>query len=154
MKFENGEWPCFEFNSKAAKTYEDKRINQLRSIKAKRIKKGFKNDILDHYFKNVTLDEKSLRLTQKQIKSKSLKMTIEYVEKDVIPVYSNKRESFLSLNIPFPWGYRGKKYKLLLSTFRNNNIPPRQTINELLKIYPHDLFNFAYLKQCWVFDNE
>ena len=51
-------------------------------------------------------------------------------------------------------GILRKKYKLLLPTFRNNNIPPRETINELLKIYPHDLINFDYLKQCWVFDNE
>ena len=65
LKFENGQCPCFEFNSKAAKTYEEKRINQLRSIKAKRIKKGFKNNILDNYFKNVTLDEKPLRVSQK-----------------------------------------------------------------------------------------
>ena len=65
LKFENGRCPCFEFNSKAAKTYEEKRINQLRSIKAKRIKKGFKNNILDNYFKNVTLDEKPLRVSQK-----------------------------------------------------------------------------------------
>ena len=62
LKFENGQCPCFEFNSKAAKTYEEKRINQLRT---KRIKKGFKNNILDNYFKNVTLDEKPLRVSQK-----------------------------------------------------------------------------------------
>ena len=33
---------------------------------------------------------------------------MEDVEKDVIPVYSNKRESFSGLNIPFPWEYRRK----------------------------------------------
>ena len=51
-----------------------------------------------------------------------------------------------------PWGCKRKK--LLLSTFRNNNIPSRKTINELLKVYPSDIFNFDYLKQYWVFDNE
>ena len=61
--------------------------------------------------KDVTLYEKPLRLTQKQIKSKEFCMTMEDVEKDVIPVHSNKRESFLGLNISFPWGYRGKKHK-------------------------------------------
>ena len=35
-------------------------------------------------------------------------MRMEDVEKDVIPVYSNKRESFSGLNIPFPWEYRRK----------------------------------------------
>ena len=30
------------------------------------------------------------------------------MEKDVIPVHSNKIESFLGLNISFPWGYKGK----------------------------------------------
>ena len=49
-----------------------------------------------------------LRLTQKQIKSKNLNLTIEDVEKDVIPVSSNKRQSFLGLYTTFPWGYRGK----------------------------------------------
>ena len=45
MKFENGECPCFEFNCKAAKTYEEKQINQLRSIQAKGLKRGFENNI-------------------------------------------------------------------------------------------------------------
>ena len=76
------------------------------------------------------------------------------VEKDVIPLISNKRESFLGLYISFPWGYRGKKYELLLSTFRNNSTPSRQKVNELLKSYPTDLFNFDYLEQYWVFDTE
>ena len=31
-------------------------------------------------------------------------------KKDVVPVNLNKRESFLGLNISFPWGYRGKKF--------------------------------------------
>ena len=35
-------------------------------------------------------------------------MTMEHVEKDVISMFSNKRESFLGLYISFPWGYRGK----------------------------------------------
>ena len=51
---------------------------------------------------------------------------MEDIEKDVILVYSNKRESFLVLHKSFPWGYRGKKYKLLLSTFWNNNAPSRK----------------------------
>ena len=50
-------------------------------------------------------------------------MTMEDVEKKVIPVSSNKRESFLGLYISLPWGYKGKKYELFLSTFRNNSIP-------------------------------
>ena len=33
---------------------------------------------------------------------------MEDVEKDIIPVSSNKRESFLGLYTSFPWGYRGK----------------------------------------------
>ena len=81
-------------------------------------------------------------------------MTMVDVEKDVIPLISNKRESFLGLYISFLWGYRGKKYELLLSTFRNNSTPSRQKINELLKSYPTDLFNFDYLEQYWVFDTE
>ena len=32
-----------------------------------------------------------------------------HVEKDVIPLISNKREYILGLYISFPWGYRGKK---------------------------------------------
>ena len=68
LKFENGECPCFEWNTKATKTYEGKRINHVRLIKAKGLKKGFKNGILENDFKDVTLCEKSLRLTQKQTK--------------------------------------------------------------------------------------
>ena len=81
-------------------------------------------------------------------------MTVEDVEKDVIPLILNKTESFLRLYISFTWEYRGKKYKLLLSTFRNNFTPLRQEIDELLKIYHGDLFNFDYLEQHWIFDDE
>ena len=79
---------------------------------------------------------------------------MEDVEKGVIsPVESlTKTETFSNLNISFPWGYRWKKYKLLLSKFTKNAIPSRKTINELLKIYPEDSFNFDYLGQYWVFD--
>ena len=31
---------------------------------------------------------------------------MEDVEKDVIPMYSNKTESFSALHISFPWGYK------------------------------------------------
>ena len=129
LKFENGECPCKEFNAKAPKTYEERRINQLTSVKVKGLKRGFKKEISDNDFKNVTLYENPLRLTQNQIKSKNHTMTMEDVEKDVIPVSSNKRESFLGLYISFLWGYRGKKYKLLLSTFMNNSISSRRTMS-------------------------
>ena len=95
----------------------EEKINQLRLVKAKGLKKGFKNNILENDFKDKSRYEKPLRLTQKQIKSKKFCVTMEDVEKDVIPVHSNKRESFLGLNISFPWGYRGKNindyYQLL-----------------------------------------
>ena len=53
-------------------------------------------------------------MTQKQIKSQNRTMTIEDVEEDVILAFSNKRNSILGLYISFPWGYKGKKYELLL----------------------------------------
>ena len=115
-------------------------------------KKGFKNNILENYFKDTTIYEKPLRITQKQIKSSNLLMTMEDVEKDVIPVHSNKRELVLQLNIP--WEYRGKKYQLLLSTFRINETSSRKTIQKLLKVYPKDIFNLDYLQQYWLFDEE
>ena len=60
-------------------------------------------------------------------------MTMEDVEKDVISVNSNKRKSFLGLNKSFVWGYRRKKYKLLLPIFRKNNTPSRKIINDFIK---------------------
>ena len=65
LEFENGECLCIEFNSKAAKTYEEKRMNQARSIKATVLKKGFKNNILENDFEDVSLYEKPPRSTQK-----------------------------------------------------------------------------------------
>ena len=53
LKFQNGECLCKEFNSKAPETYEEKRINQLKSVKAKELKKGCKKDVLENDFKNV-----------------------------------------------------------------------------------------------------
>ena len=81
-------------------------------------------------------------------------MTIEDVEKDVILVFSNKRESILGLYVSFPWGYKGKKDELVLSTFRNDSTPSTKTINELLEIYARHLFNFDYLEQYWLFYTE
>ena len=68
LKFGNAECPCKEFNAKAPKTYEEKRINQLQSVKAKGLKRGFTKTISENDFKNVTLNEKPLRITEKQIK--------------------------------------------------------------------------------------
>ena len=39
LKFKNGEFPCKEFNANVPKTYEEKRINQLRSVNAKGLKR-------------------------------------------------------------------------------------------------------------------
>ena len=80
-------------------------------------------------------------------------MTMEDVEKEVIPVFSNKRESFLGISISFPGGYDGKKNKLL-SVFRKNDIPSRIIVNELLEIYPKQLFNLNYLEQFWKFEHK
>ena len=66
LKFENGQCPTKEFNSKAAQTYEEKRINQLRSVKAKGLKRGFKINISDNNFKNVILMKNHLE----QLKNK------------------------------------------------------------------------------------
>ena len=131
-----------------------KKNKLIKSIKAKGLKRGFKKNVSDDAFKNATLYEKPLRLTQKQIKSTNLTMTMEDVEKHVIPMSSKKRQSFLGLHGSFPWGYRGKKYDSLLSTFINNSILSRKIMNELLKIYPKDLFNSDNLQQYWVFDTE
>ena len=73
-------------------------------------------------------------------------MHLKSINKKSLSNNNNKRESFLGLNISFPWGYKGKKYELLLSKFRNSITPSRKTINDLLKVYPKDIFNFYYLK--------
>ena len=41
----------------------------------------------------------------------------EDVEKDVIPMSLNKRESFSALHISFPWGYRVKKIQITIINF-------------------------------------
>ena len=64
LKFENSEYPCKEVNAKAPKTFEEKRINQLKSVKAKGLKRGFKKYMSDNEFKSVTLYEKPLRIIQ------------------------------------------------------------------------------------------
>ena len=48
-----------------------KKKELIRSVKAKRLKRGFKKEILGNDFKNVSLNKKPLRLTQKQIKLKN-----------------------------------------------------------------------------------
>ena len=115
-----------------------------------RIEKG----ISDNDLENVNLNENPLTITQQQKKSNNLNIVTEDKKKDVIAPFesSSKRETFYSLNISFPWGYKRKKFKLLLSTFRNNSIPSRKIAKELVKIYPSVLFIFYYLEQYWVFD--
>ena len=79
---------------------------------------------------------------------------MKYVEKDIIPSVSNKKESFLGVYISFPWWYRGRKYKLILTTFRKYDTPSKKVIDQLLKTYLSNLFNFDYLKQYWLFHTE
>ena len=64
LKFENSEYPRKEFNAKAPKTFEEKGINELKSVKAKGLKRAFKKYISDNEFKSVTLYEKPLRIIQ------------------------------------------------------------------------------------------
>ena len=52
-----------------------------------------------------------IKVTQKEIKSRKLNMTMEDIKKDVIPISSNKKESLNGLYISFQWGYRGGKYQ-------------------------------------------
>ena len=145
LKFENGQCPCKEFNAKPPKTYQEKRINQLRSVKSKGLKRGFKKGILENGFKDVTLYEKPLRLTQKQTKSKNFNMAMQDEKRDVIPFISNKRE-FLSYIFHFHGNIEVNEYQLLLSTIRNNSTPSKEIVDELLKVYPSDIFNFYYLE--------
>ena len=47
------------------------------------------------------------------------------------------------------------KYKLLLSTLKKKkDTTSKKVIDELIEIYPINLFNFDYLKQYWLFDTE
>lgn len=105
LKFENGGCPCKEFNARAPKTSEEKRINQVTNTKAKGLKKGYENKISKDDFKNVAFYEKPLRISKKIIIiSKNFQMIMEDVEKDVITIQSNKRESFSGLSFAFQWG--------------------------------------------------
>ena len=72
----------------------------------------------------------------------------------LFPFIQIKENHFLGLNKSLAWGYRAKKYKLLLSKFINNNVASRKTISELLKIYLIRLFNFGYLEQYWKFEDK
>ena len=144
LKFENGQCPCKEFNAKPPKTYQEKRINQLRSVKSKGLKRGFKKEILENGFKDVTLYEKPLRLTQKQIKLRNFRMTMEDVNKDVIPLISNKRESFLSYTFHFHGDIEVKNTNCYYQHLEI--ILHLPILDELLKIYCSDLFTFDYLK--------
>ena len=58
------------------------KISQSKRTKKRILKKYISGDA----FKNATLYQKPFWLTQKQIKSKNLTMTMEDVEKDVIPM--------------------------------------------------------------------
>lgn len=52
------------------------------------------------------------------------------------------------------WGYIGKYLEPLLKLFRNNAIPSRKGVYELLNIYPVRYFNFNYLEQYWKIDKK
>ena len=88
LEFENGENPAKEFDAKAPKTYEDIFSNKKIYSKSKRLKKGYKKNINLDDFEMATMSQIPIKVTQKQIKSKKLNMTMEDVEKDVIPILS------------------------------------------------------------------
>ena len=77
---------------------------------------------------------------------------MEDVKKDVIPFISNKRE-FLSYTFHFHGNIEVNEYQL--SKFSNNSTPSKEEIvDELLKVYPSDQFNFDYLEQYWIFSKK
>lgn len=111
------------------------------------MKKGYKTYILEGTFKNTSLHEKTFKITQKRIKSKNLKMTIIDEEKKAIPTLSDKREDHLGLNLTIPHEYKDDYSTPLINAFKNNKIPSREEIKELLKTYDPFEFDFDYLEQ-------
>ena len=82
--------------------------------------------------------------------SDKLVTKIEELEKYVIPVLGNKRESYSGLNKTIPWRYEGEKYQSLLNIFRNNFPPSKKQIKELEKKYPkYYYFHYEYLEKQW-----
>ena len=117
--FENSDKPIKIIIPKALKTYIEICENGY-EIKAKGLKNGFKKEV-----NNTLITEKPHQLKEKQIVSRELNVSIEETFKDVIPVLTNKRETYLGLNKTIPWGYKGKKYQSLLHTFKNNHPPSK-----------------------------
>ena len=69
--------------------------------------------------------------------------------KYVLKRIRNKREAYYGLNKTIQYGYKGKYLKPLLKPFRNNRIPSRKEVHEVLNIYPARFFHFDYLEQYW-----
>ena len=76
-------------------------------------------------------------------------MTIIDEEKKAIPTLSDKREDHLGLNLTIPHEYADDYSTPLLNAFKNNKIPSREEIKELLKTYGPFEFDFDYLEQYW-----
>ena len=66
----------------------------------------------------------------------------KYVLKNI----RNKREAYYGLNKTIQYGYKAKYLQALLKLFRNNRIPSRKEVHEVLNIYPARYFHFDYLE--------
>ena len=67
-------------------------------------------------------------------------MSIEENFKDVIPLFTNKRETYLRLNKTIPGRYEGRNSHPLL----------KKQIKEPEKLYSKYYFDYEYLSQYWL----
>ena len=72
-------------------------------------------------------------------------MFFKEISKTGLPRSYGKRQVFKGLNLTFPWGYKGTKYRQLYNIFSDDKVS-NQTFKEFEKKYPHYYFNKKEIK--------
>ena len=151
LKFEKGDKPMSRLISPASKSSVEIFPDDSISFTLKGCKKGNKKDISANDTKDFINKENQFEVKQTRIISERLDMKKIEDTKYVLKNIRNKREAYYGLNKTIQYGYKAKYLQALLKLFRNNRIPSRKEVHEVLNIYPARYFHFDYLEQYWEF---
>ena len=80
------------------------------------------------------------------------KKEMQRIEKESIDSYSFTCIWSPAINKTYPLGYKNNDDPIFSIVWRG--IPSRKVVNELLKTYPANTFNFEYLEHYWTYNGD
>ena len=130
LKDEYAEDPIITFVGSSSKAYTKKHTHDKNTTKARGVKSNVRHEYGLDIFKKVVETTEPNKVTQRSFQSRDLELFFKEISKTGLPTSYRKRQVFMVLNLIFPWGYKGTKYKQLHDIFSDDKIS-NETFREL-----------------------